>query len=411
MTDEIHNDAPQPFLDAHPPHWAVRGTAWVLIAMFVTATLVALLVRIPESVSAPFVLVPIRGTDPVRAIDIGTITEVLVTEGDRVEKGAPLFVLQSREIGDRSAELGGLEIEGGREKLQSSQIKLENQRLADLQEEAKLRERSDFLTQMIEVKSKELALSRDMALTYERLLESGVSSRNELNDRQIEMSRVQLELQELQRDLAETSSALTKLRYETQTRQAESRLQSREITERMDADAVRSGALKKELTHSSGSELSVLAPCTGIVLRLKTRAQGAVVQEGDMLAEMVCGGETLQAELAVPQSGMSRLQPGQGVKLLYNAFPYQRFGVRFGTVRWVSPSSLEGDDGENFRVRVELASQSIRAGSQDHPLMPGMRGTARVVVERRTLISFALEPLRQLRESLRVPEAAPPATR
>ena len=34
------------------------------------------------------------------------------------------------------------------------------------------------------------------------------------------------------------------------------------------------------------------------------------------------------------------------------------------------------------------------------PLIPGMGGRARVVVGRRTLVSYALGPIRELRESL-----------
>ena len=68
-------------------------------------------------------------------------------------------------------------------------------------------------------------------------------------------------------------------------------------------------------------------------------AAGAVVQEGAELAQIACAGERLQAELTLSQGGLSRTRPGLPVKLLYESFPYQRFGVRNGTLRWASPSS------------------------------------------------------------------------
>ena len=42
----------------------------------------------------------------------------------------------------------------------------------------------------------------------------------------------------------------------------------------------------------------------------------------------------------------------------------------------------------------------FRVGSQVKPLSVGMKGEARVVVGYRTLIEYAVEPIRQMRENL-----------
>ena len=112
----------------------------------------------------------------------------------------------------------------------------------------------------------------------------------------------------------------------------------------------------------------------------------------------------LQGELRVPEAGLARLRPGLGVKLLYDAFPYQRYGVRYGTVRWVGLDSAGGiaARGESgaFRALIDLADTAIRVDGEPRALMAGMRGEARVVVGRRSLASYALEPIHQLRESV-----------
>ena len=64
-----------PFLEKDPPHWAARGLAYIVILFFVTAVAVAVLLRIPETVTSPFVLVPIRGTDAIRALRGGVVAE------------------------------------------------------------------------------------------------------------------------------------------------------------------------------------------------------------------------------------------------------------------------------------------------------------------------------------------------
>lgn len=113
----------------------------------------------------------------------------------------------------------------------------------------------------------------------------------------------------------------------------------------------------------------------------------------------------LQAELRVPESGLAELKPGLGVKLLYDAFPYQRYGVRAGTVRWVGPAGVAAGNGGAFRALVDLADTTVRVRGEPRPLMAGMGGEARVVVGRRSLMSYAFEPVRELRESF----AGPPS--
>jgi membrane fusion protein len=115
------------------------------------------------------------------------------------------------------------------------------------------------------------------------------------------------------------------------------------------------------------------------------------------------------------------VRQGQGAKLLYDAFPYQRFGVKFGRVRWVGPATaLPAAGAQNpsaaepqaFRALIDGDDSTIVVSGEPRPLLVGMRGSARVVVGRRSLISFAFEPLRALRENFAsVPPAGPPPNR
>jgi membrane fusion protein len=96
------------------------------------------------------------------------------------------------------------------------------------------------------------------------------------------------------------------------------------------------------------------------------------------------------------------------VRLLYDAFPYQRYGIKHGTVRWVSPASVTVKDHQVFRVLVDLDERSVQVKGEARPFLAGMGGRADVVVGRRSLISYAFEPVRMLRETLADP---PPAKR
>jgi multidrug efflux pump subunit AcrA (membrane-fusion protein) len=150
----------------------------------------------------------------------------------------------------------------------------------------------------------------------------------------------------------------------------------------------------------AGNATVVEAPCAGTIVHLHVRSAGAVVHQGDRLAEMLCDGVALQAELTLQERGVALVRPGQSVKLLYNAFPFERYGVRAGTLRWLSPSSSGDDRGSVFRGLVDIGADGLGGPDADRPIRPGMTGQARVIVGRRSLASYALEPLRQLGASV-----------
>jgi len=151
----------------------------------------------------------------------------------------------------------------------------------------------------------------------------------------------------------------------------------------------------------------LLTPCSGTLLRQQVEASEAFVDEGDLPSELACAGEKLQAKLTLPESGSARVRPGQGVTLLYDAFPYGRYGVRYGTVRWVSSAGIESQNGRSFHAFVDTDDKAITVDGRPRPLRAGMRGTAKIVLGKRSLITYAFEPLRQLRESFAEPPQRP----
>jgi multidrug resistance efflux pump len=459
------------YLDVTPPHWAARGVAYVLIALFIAAGIIAIVVRVPETVSSRFVLVPVRGTDPIRASHQGTVLQARVTDGEVVPAGHVLFVLRSSMVAGEAAELQTLETQlaGGAEALSNARKRYESQRAADEEEARRLASRAAFVAQKIdtqrdlrtmretkyqtnlqmlerevegartevEFKKTQLALAQDLAERLKRGYENGFLSWIEYIRPQIELKKTAADLEQLERQMQlarlrvdqlkterqtqeaewrstmdqleteqkEVRGALEKLRHEMAARQTEMREAERRLREDTEKATIRSAALKGELIHTRGNELSVVAPCGGTVLRLAIKAPGAVVHDGDVMGEIACAGERLQAELTVPQIGVGRIKPGQGVKLMYDAFPYERYGVRQGTVRWVSPAAVAGKDAGNkdqvtFRALAEVVDDTIRVDGQPRPIAAGMGGRADVVIGRRTLLAYAFEPIRRLKENL-----------
>jgi multidrug efflux pump subunit AcrA (membrane-fusion protein) len=440
----------------------------MLILLFVAAAVASVVIHVPETVASPFVLVPVGGTDPVRA-PVDGFLEVRAVDGQAVRADEVLFVIRSDQIGTRSSELEAARVQrgGAQASLANAEKKYQTQQLADKEAIARLTTRSESLARKLEgtkrlhghrralqeaardmadkdVKSLELEVkfrgkiseaSQIVAVRAQVLADSRAISEMELFRIRQEVDRTKLEVEqgtralstarckqdnlqkehasereawqlaidEIETEQKETAALLAKLRHEQAVAEREHAELVRSLNETISKTGIGIAALEKELERSAGNQISVPAPCAGSVLRLQVKGNGAFVRTGDVLCELAPADRDLQAELTVPSSGVGRIKPEQRARLKYDAFPYQRYGLKDGTVRWVSPASMAMENGSAFRVLVEASDRTVRADGEDRPLRAGMGGRAEVVVGRRSLISVAFEPLRQLRESLSDP--------
>ena len=397
----LSRDSEPPFLDQDPPPLVARALSIILIGLFGIIVAALVLVTVPETVHAPFRLVPVRGADPVRTLHDGVVRDVRVLEAQAVTAGERMFVIASEPVADRASERGVLQeqLGGTGARLANERLRYESQRLADEKEQGRLAERLQNLTRQRTLKEQQVTLAREVADRQERSHREGLTSWVETSVSRLQANRLAVEVEQVQTEQAETQAALEKLRYEMTARAAGYTELQRSVREEDARARARKGMLDREPARDT-NELAVEAPCTGTVLTLRVQAPGAVVHESDVLAEVVCAGARLQAELRLPQQGLARVGPGQAVKLMYDAFPYQRYGVRHGTVRWVSPASGGAADSTSFRLFAELDENAVRVQGESRPLAPGMGGRAAIIVGRRSLVSYAFEPIRQMRENL-----------
>src|SRR5881396_543993 len=87
LTERGSLDVESEMLPQEPPPWIIRSTAWLLLAAFLFALLVAIVMRLPETVRCPFVLVPGTGADPIQSPVRAIISHIGVDEGQRTVSG------------------------------------------------------------------------------------------------------------------------------------------------------------------------------------------------------------------------------------------------------------------------------------------------------------------------------------
>jgi multidrug efflux pump subunit AcrA (membrane-fusion protein) len=369
-----------------PPPQIIRWTAWLLMGIFIVLFLASVLVRIPETVRCPFVLVPQNGADPIQSPLLALVQAVKVTEGQEVPAGTELFVLRSDEIRAwqtqlRTGEedLRNLQTRTGKmEEYYNAQVAIKKQEIQSAERDADFRK--EHLATMRDV------LERNQKLADEKLVS------------QIEMLDHRLTVAESEKDLNVAQRRVEQLALQQQQLDTERARQRADEQSEVEKLKVRIEALKRQLENCAGDVMSIRAPYRAAVISLAHRNPGGVVQNGAELCQLARAEGEPRVRLLLQESGVPKLAPGQKVRLFFDAFPYQRYGTITGELQWISPAAVSSPEGQRFTGRATLDQTAFRTRGQERPLRVGMKGEARLLVGTRTLVEYAFEPLRQLRE-------------
>jgi len=165
---------------------------------------------------------------------------------------------------------------------------------------------------------------------------------------------------------------------------------------------MRIGALKIDLENANQNLLTVRSRYEGVIISMEERTTGSVVQPGQVLCQIARKDAKPRARMTLNEAGLPKLAVAQRVRLFFQAFPYQRYGAVTGKLDWISPSAVTSSDGSHFIALASLDRSEISArAGQNLPLRVGMKGEAHIIVGGRTMIEYAFEPIRQLRESMK----------
>ena len=381
-------DAESEMLPQDPPPWFVRSLAWLLIAIFALALLAAVVVRLPETVSCPFVLVPAGGADPIQSPRLAVINRVSVAIGQTVKEGDPLYVLRSDEIRGWGTEMGTLseDLRTHQEGLAKAEtayvsaLEIKKAEIAQAESEVAFRE-------------KHAASSRELLNRLEKLTASGGIS-------VVEVLQHRLDAAESEKDLSVAQRTLEQVKLERQQMEAEHGRTRAENLAEIEKLKMRVSALHGDLENSNQNLLVVRAPYGGVVISQTQQNAGSVVQNGQELCQLARVDAKPRAQLTLSEAGLPQLKSGQRVRLFFDAFPYQRYGVVNARLDWVSPSAVSSPQGQHFVALASLDETELTK-KRRLALRVGMGGQARIMVGQRTMIEYAFEPIRQLRENMR----------
>jgi membrane fusion protein len=349
------------------------------------------------------------GAARILAPEAGTVTQLVVGEGDEVEDGSPIAHLKlehSQAGGGSTSEQvqqqlvlrkHGIESEQSQAQLMGNQQVVQQQkRIDDLLKEL------DEAKVEVQVQGQHVASAQQEVERSEKLRQEGFApeamvrkSREDLLDQQSKVEALKRTRSSLEREMrtAQAEMPLIQMRTRNQIQQLEQQ----------------KGELEQELLQNKAKqEIVINAPIAGVITNI-VPSQGDSVAAGALLATILPSGTHLHAQLLVPTRAIGFIAPGNRVVLRYDAFPFQRFGQYRGTVASVgrtvwTPGERIGPLTARepvYRVDVRLEQQTVRSGGKEFPLRPGMLASADILLEKHTVFEWVFEPVLALRERLR----------
>lgn len=223
-----------------------------------------------------------------------------------------------------------------------------------------------------------VAQSRLGELSARQSLESGQAKA------QLETSGQELAKLRLQYDAAtrEAANAEDKLRLQLQTARLISEAAARIRFENIDKD----------------NFLLIVAPVDGVITDVTATQLGDKIQANTPLGGIAPKDARPILKTEIAEYDRAFLREGLPVKLKFNAFPYQRYGLINGTLEYISPATKPAPQTKQpvYEGRVTLERDHYLVADKKYPLRYGMTATVEVVVRERRLIDLALDPFRQI---------------
>ncbi|WKD49469.1 HlyD family secretion protein [Microbulbifer spongiae] len=354
-------------------------------------------------------LEPASGVVRVYAERSGIIKQVLVREGDRVIKDQPLIVVNGDRILADGKHLESLLLTEykSQQQLVSEQLKrsekIYHQQLRDLDQRIVAGEEDlALLEKQIETQTQRYILIAEQAERYRRLKRDGHISSAELDA----VIAQELELQADRQSLARSG---VNLRNQIRQLESDRLLLPEEFANSSDQLRARLSDLAQQIAQLHGQRAYIVkASRDGVISNLQA-TEGQQARADIPILSLVPENHVLTAQLLVPVRSAGFLTTGQPLKIRYDAFPYQKFGLYPGAVLEVSDTVLLPDEllrvpvavrEPVFRVTAKLAQPTVNAYGRHFSLKPGMTLSADVQLAERSLLQWLLEPIYSLRGRL-----------
>ena len=388
-------------LHAAMQHEKHRGMYWTitLLALFLAVFLVwAYFSNVEEVTRGQGSVIPSSREQVIQSLDPGVLSEMLVREGDLVERGQVLLKLDTARSSavyrEAKNKVDALEATAVRLRSEAHGVPLKFPASVPAElvarETAAYRARTRAVDETVRglEQSKKL-LDKEIAIT-EPMAAKGVVSEVEILRMKRQSNDLQLQITE-RRNKFQSDANTDLVRVEADLAQSE------------EAAAARADPVKRS---------EIKAPLRGVVKNIKINTVGGVVGAGQDIMEIVPVDGPLLVEAYIRPQDVAFIKPNDDALVKLTAYDYAIYGGLEGKVKLISPDTLQDNrrpselklnpDESFYRVIVQTTSHDLRdKNGNDMPIIPGMIATVDIKTGEKTVFQYLIKPITRLKQALR----------
>jgi len=406
-----------------------RALLYGIVVFFIVMFTWATFAELDEVTKGNGKVIPSQKIQVIQNLEGGIVAEILIKEGQIVEKGQVLLriddnnfesnFMESRlrylEMLAKAARLKA-EAEGGKKFKVPAEVLKEKPKLANNEQSlfrnhmrglknslSVIRHQTQkFKHELSEAKSKANQIARNLKLAKKEmkiitpLFKSGAVS-------QVKLIQVERQVVGYEADYDEVRSSLPRLREgikESQEKEKEltSNFQSkaREDLNATLADIPRIlesiESLEDKLTRTS-----VRSPVKGTIKQLLVNTIDGVVQPGMDLVEIVPLDDVLVVEAQIRPADIAYIFPGQKAKVKITAYDATKYGSLDAEVIYISADSIKdaesGEEGTFYRVKVKTNKNHLESSGRKLPIISGMVTEVDILTGKKTVLDYLFKPV------------------
>ena len=402
----------------------IRGamvTICVVICLFLGWSMVT---NVDEVAVTSGEVIPSGQVQALQHLEGGIVKEILLQEGQLVEKGQVLIKLDETsavtELQKLEARRAGLEIRS--ERLRALGIggvpdwsKVGSRYPAMIRDQQRIYEgsleaffsRQETIRKQIEQRRADLELfvEREQTLirsaeifaeeldVSEQLYKEGLTSKIAYLDAKRSMNTARGELADL---ISERERAVEAIK-ESQSRLDEIETEFREqALAELSESANELIQVEEALVQARDRvrRLKITAPVRGIVKGLLIHTIGGIIPPGEVITEIVPLDKELVVEAKIKPRDVGHVRIGQPVTVKVTTYDFSRFGGITGELQDVSASTFLDEQGEPYyKGIIELDRSYVGKDQSQNRVMPGMTVQADIKTGKKTLFSYLLKPV------------------
>jgi len=405
-----------------------RARRIVRTAVVVVAALIvwAALAHVDEVTRGDAKVISSRQLQLVQSLDGGVVSEILVREGQLVEKDQLLLKIDETRAtsGVRESAAQGFALRARQARLRAlaegvafqppAGSTTDEKRIVDDERRLYETRQSELATmlainqQQLQQRQQELSEVRARRASAERGLELSLQELNKTRPLLASGAVSEVDILRLERDVArsrgESEQAGAQIaRVQAAIGEAQRKIQETELTFRNEARKEMAEVLGKLNALNEGAvaladrveKSQIRSPVRGRVQRLLANTVGGVVQPGKDLVEIVPLDDALVLEARVQPKDIAFIAPGQAATVKFSAYDFSIYGGMAAEVENISPDTVVDDRGNAYYlVRV----RTLKPGFNDKlPIIPGMTAEVDILTGNKSVLSYLLKPVLRAR--------------